>query len=71
MSMPLFANFAVLSMEFSVTNCLQFFFQTDGNFYQMILSHTLNRVLNKSLMKNVNVIRGLFFMNYVRASYMY
>ena len=41
------------------------------NFYQMILSHTLNRVSNKSLIKNSNVIRDMFFMNYVRASYMY
>ena len=34
----LFVNFTVLPMEFPITNCL-LFFQTNGNFYQIILSH--------------------------------
>ena len=34
-SIPFFANFTVLSMEFPITNCLPFFYQTDGNFYQI------------------------------------
>ena len=51
MSIPLFVNFTVLSMEFLITNCLPFFFQTDGNFYQIIVSHTVGRSLNKSLIK--------------------
>ena len=33
-------NFPVFSMEFAIKNCLPFAFQTDGNFYQIILSHT-------------------------------
>ena len=32
--------------------CGAFIFQTDGNFYQIILSHTQGRSLNKSLIKN-------------------
>ena len=44
-------NFTVLSMEFTIRNCLPFFFQTDGNFYQIILSHTQGRSPNKSLIK--------------------
>ena len=31
-------NFTVLSMEFRIRTCLLFFFQTDRNFYQIILS---------------------------------
>ena len=37
---PLFVNFTMLSKEFPIRNCLPFFLQTDGNFYQIILSHT-------------------------------
>ena len=36
-------NFSVLSMEFFIRNRLPFFYQTDGNFYQIILSHTQGR----------------------------
>ena len=51
--LPLFVNFTVLSMEFPIRNCLPFCFQTDGNFYQIILSHTQGRIcLNKLLIKN-------------------
>ena len=46
-----FVNFTVLSMEFPIRNCLPFFFQNDGNFYQIILSHTPGRSPNKSLIK--------------------
>ena len=42
----------MLSMEFPLTNCLSSFFQTDGNFYQ-ILSHTLGRGPNESLVKKI------------------
>ena len=48
---PLFVNFTMLSMEFPIRNCLPFFFQTDGNFYQIISSHTQGRSPNKSLVK--------------------
>ena len=44
-------NLIVLSMEFPIRNCLPFFFQIDGNFYQIILSHTQGRSPNKSLIK--------------------
>ena len=44
-------NFTVLSMEIPKRNCLPFFFQTDGNFDQIILSHTQGRSPNKSLIK--------------------
>ena len=44
-------NFIVLSMEFPIRNCLPFFFQTDGNFCPIILSHTQGRSHNKSLIK--------------------
>ena len=33
-------NLTVLSMEFLIRNCLPLNFQIDGNFYQIILSHT-------------------------------
>ena len=46
---PPFVNFTVLSIEFPISNCLPFFFQTDRNFYQIILSHTQGRSPNKSL----------------------
>ena len=39
-------NLTLLSMEI---NCLPFYFRTDGNTYQMILSHTLGRGLTESL----------------------
>ena len=52
----LFVNFTMLSMEFPIRNCLPFFFQTDGNFYQVISSHTQGRSSNKSLIKNPNAI---------------
>ena len=45
-----------VSMEFPIQNCLPFFFQTDGNFYQIILSDTQGRSPNKSLRKNPNVM---------------
>ena len=38
-------------MEFPIRNGLPFFFQTDGNFYQIILSHTEGRSPNNSLIK--------------------
>ena len=44
-------NFSVLSKEFPIRNRLPFFFQTDGNFYQIILSHTQGRSPNNSLIK--------------------
>ena len=56
---PPFVNFTVLSTEFPIRNCLPFFFQTDGNFYQIILSHTQGRSPNKSLIKNPNEIKLL------------
>ena len=46
-----FMNFTVLSMEFPIRNCLPFFFRTNGNFCQIILSHTQGRSPNKSLIK--------------------
>ena len=49
--MPLFVNFTMLSMEFPIRNCLPFFFQTYGNFYQIISTHTQGRSPNKSLVK--------------------
>ena len=49
---PPFVNFTVLSMEFPIRNCLPFFFQTVGNFYQIILSHSQGRSQNNSLIKN-------------------
>ena len=48
-------NFTVLSMEFPIRNCLPLFFQTDGNFYQIILSHTQGRSPNKSLIKRIQM----------------
>ena len=48
---PLFVNFTMLSMEYPIRNCLPFFFQTDGNFYQIISSHTQGRSPNKWLVK--------------------
>ena len=56
-SIPIFGNFTVLSMEFLITNCLPFFFQTDQNFNQIILSHTLERCPIKSLIKKINVMK--------------
>ena len=53
---PPFVNLTVFSMEFPIRNCLPFFFLIDGNFYQIILSHTQGRSPNKSLIKNPNVI---------------
>ena len=41
----------MLSMEFPIRNCLPFFFQTDGNLYEIILSPTQGRSPNKSLEK--------------------
>ena len=46
-----FVNFSVLSKEFPIRNCLPFFFQTKGNFYQIILSRTQGRGPNNSLIK--------------------
>ena len=58
---PFFGNFTMRSMEIPITNCLPFFFQTDRNFYQIILSHTLRRCPNKSLIKleGLKVLRRL------------
>ena len=53
MNIPPFVNFTVLSMEFPIRNCLPFIFQTDGNFYQIILSHTQGRSPNTSLIKKI------------------
>ena len=41
-------------MEFTITSFLPFFFQTDWNLYQIILTHNhnLGRFPNKSLIKN-------------------
>ena len=43
----------MLSMEFPIRNCLPFFFQIDGNFYQIISSHTQGRSPNQSLVKKI------------------
>ena len=48
-------NFTVLSMEFPIRNCLPFFFETDGIFYQIISSHTQGRSSNKSLLKKIQM----------------
>ena len=45
----------MLSMEFPIRNCLPFFFQTDGIFYQIISSHTQGRRSNKSLIKKIQM----------------
>ena len=45
----------MLSMEFPIRNCLPFFFQTDGNFYQIILSHIQGRSPNKLLIKKIQM----------------
>ena len=50
-----FVNLIVLSMEFPIRNRLPFFFQIDGNFYQIILSHTQGRSPNKSLIKKIQM----------------
>ena len=55
MNIPPFVNFTALSMEFPIRNCVSFFFQTDGNFYQIILSHTQGRSPNKSLIKKIHM----------------
>ena len=47
----------MLSVEFPTTNGLPFFFQTDGNFNQMISSHALGRGPNKSLIKYNNILK--------------
>ena len=52
---PIFVNFTMLSMEFPIRNCLPFFFQTDGSFYQIISSHTQGRSPNKSLIKKIQI----------------
>ena len=54
---PIFRNFTVLSMEFPITNCLPFFFQTDENIYQIIMLHTPGRCPNKSLIKKIDIIK--------------
>ena len=48
---PFFANSGIVSMLTPISNCLPFFFRADGNFYSMILSHTLGRGQNESLIK--------------------
>ena len=45
----------MVSMEFPIRYSLPFFFQTDGNFYQIILSHTQGRSPNKSLIKKIQI----------------
>ena len=42
-------------MEFSIRNCLQFVFQTDENFYKIILSHTQGRSPHKSLIQKLQM----------------
>ena len=54
-SMSFIANFTVFSMEFPITNCLPFFFQIDRNFCQIILSNTLSRGQNESLIKKIQI----------------
>ena len=50
-------------MEFSITDCVPFFFQTDGIFfYQIIFSHTLGRCPNKSMINKPNVIKDKRFL---------
>ena len=48
-------NLTVLSMAFPIRNCLPFLFQTDVNFYQIIVSHTQGISLNKSLIKKIQM----------------
>ena len=48
-------NLIVLSMEFPIRNCFPFFFQIDGNFYQIILSHTQGRSAKNSLIKKIQM----------------
>ena len=50
-----FVNFTVLSMEFPIRYCSLFIFQTDWNFYQIILTHTQGRSPNKSLIKKLQM----------------
>ena len=52
------SNFTVRPMEI---NCLAFFFLTGGNVYQMLLSHTLGRDPNESLIRTQNVIKDKAF----------
>ena len=52
-----FANLFALSMATPITNCLPFFFRKDGNFYQIILSHTLETGRNESLIRKLKCIR--------------
>ena len=49
--MPFFANVTVVSMEFAIRICLPVFFQTGGIFYQVILTYTICRGPNESLIK--------------------
>ena len=51
MSILSFANFTELSMEFPNANCLPFSSKLTGIFYQIILSHTLGRGPNESMIK--------------------
>ena len=61
-SRSFFANFTVLSMEFPIKKYLPFFFQINGNFYQMILPHILGRGPNNSMIKKKsNFIRDKAF----------
>ena len=46
-------NFTALSMAIPITNCSPFFFRTNGNFYQIILSHTLETGQNESLIRKL------------------
>ena len=48
-----FANFTALLMAIPITNCLPFFFRIDWNFYQIILSHTLDTGQNESLIRKL------------------
>ena len=48
-------------MDFSITNCLPHVFQSDGNFYQITLSHTLRRIPIKSHIKKFKISSEIGF----------
>ena len=56
-----FEIFTSLSMEIPITNCLTFFFRDDGNFYQIILSYSLDRGQNESLIRKLKCNQGYSF----------
>ena len=42
-------------MAFPIRNCLPFFFQNDGNFYQIIVSHTQGISFNELLIRKIQM----------------